>query len=119
MSARELPAVDAMAFRLAVLLEQYEQDVEELTSTWFDPALYARVSRELGEMRLLCAQLPLLSVQSIDLLISHAELVHCLWTGSPTGKRHARPNAARHATWSPFAPCARTACATSRGSGSH
>lgn len=85
MSAREFPAIDATAFQLAALLEQYEQDVEQLTSTWLDAALYERVCRELGDMRLLCAGLPLLSVPWVNLLISHAELMHCLWRGAPGG----------------------------------
>jgi len=79
MSAREFPAVDAIAFRLAALLEQYEQDVEELTATWWDAKVYERVNQGLSEMRLLCASLPLMSVPWVHVLISHAELVNCLW----------------------------------------
>jgi hypothetical protein len=86
MSACQFPTADTTAFRLAALLEEYEQHVGELTSTWLDAALYARVSREIGEMRLLCAALPLLSVPWVHLLISHAELVHCLWTCPPDGE---------------------------------
>ena len=83
MSARQLPATDAIAFQLAALLEQYEQSIDDLTSAGFDAALYGRVSRELGDMRLLCARLPLLSVAWVHLLISHAELMHDLWREAP------------------------------------
>ena len=69
MSARQLPAPDATAFRLAALLEQYEQDVEELAATWRDAGLYERVSREIDEMRLLCAGLPMLSAPWVHVLI--------------------------------------------------
>jgi hypothetical protein len=79
MSAREFPAVDATAFRLAALLEQYEQDVEELTATWWNAEVYERVNQGLSEMRLLCAGLPQMSVAWVHVLISHAELVNCLW----------------------------------------
>ena len=86
MSAREFPPDDATAFRLAALLEQYEQDVEELPFPCLDAAFYQRVSRELGEMRVLCAGLPLLSVPWVHLRISHAELVHGLWSASASGE---------------------------------
>jgi hypothetical protein len=85
MSARELPSTDATAFRLAAMLEQYEQDVEELTSTWLDTVLYARISADLREMRLLCAGCPALSVPWVHLLIAHAELMHCMWAARPDG----------------------------------
>lgn len=83
MSARELPAPDVTAFRLAALLERYEQDVEELTSGWPDADLHAEASRRLGEMRLLCAGCPVLSVPWVHVLISHTELLHCMWMESP------------------------------------
>ena len=90
MSARELPHVAASAFCLAALLEQYEQDVDQLTSTWCDADLYERVNQELGQMRLLCGGLPMLSVAWVHVLISHAELVHCLWRGM-AGAKGSRP----------------------------
>jgi len=89
MSAREFPAADAIAFRLAALLEQYEQDVEELTATSWDAKVYECVNQGLAEMRLLCAGLPLMSVAWVHVLISHAELVNCLW------RRAAKPKDCR------------------------
>lgn len=89
MSAPQFRALDAVAFQLAALLEKYEEDVEELASRWPDTTLYTRVSREIDEMRLLCASLPLLSVPWVHLLISHAELMHCLWKCTAGGKSRA------------------------------
>lgn len=86
MSARPLPVADATALRLVALLEQYRQDIEDLKSTWLDAEHYARVSRGLEEMRVLCAGLPMLSVPWMQLMISNAELVNCLWTASASGE---------------------------------
>lgn len=82
MSARHFSAPATTAFRLAATLEQYEQHLGVLTSNWPDAAIYERVSRELAEMRLLCAGLPQLSVPWMHLQISHTQLVHCLWSSS-------------------------------------
>ena len=79
-------AADAVAFQLVALLEQYEGDADRLATTWLDMELYARVSREVEEMRLYCASLPQVSVAWVRLLIAHAELIHCLWkTGHSSG----------------------------------
>lgn len=86
MSARPLPATDATAFRIAALLEQYEQDVEDLESPWPDVELHARMSRDLDEMRVLCAAVPLLSVPWVHLMISNAEFLHCLRSGPAGGE---------------------------------
>lgn len=56
-----------MAFRLAAMPEKYEEDIEELTSTWLDAVLYARISGDPGEMRVLCAACPSLSVPWVHL----------------------------------------------------
>lgn len=82
MSAHQRTAIDATALRLAALLEQYERDVEELTSTPADTALCVRFRRGVDDIRRLCAACPVLSVPWLHVLISHAELVHCLWPGS-------------------------------------
>lgn len=96
MSARQSPSVDATAFRLAALLEQYEEDIEDLTSPWLDCAAYARVTRCMGEMRPLCAGLPLLSVASLQLLITHFELLHCLWNAAGPDAADTRARKADH-----------------------
>ena len=79
MSASQARAIDAIAFELAAAVENYEQACEQLVATRPDMALYQSVSRQVDHMRLLCASLPQVSVAWVGLLISHAELVHCLW----------------------------------------
>jgi hypothetical protein len=90
LSAPEFRTIEAAAFQLAALLERYEEHVEELTSTWLDMELYVKVGKEVDEMRLHCATLPQLSVPWVHLLISHTELVHCLWKTSPDGQPSAK-----------------------------
>jgi hypothetical protein len=86
LSAPQFRAIDAAAFQLAALLERYEEHVEQLVLSWLDMDLYAQVGREVDEMRLHCASLPQLSVPWVHLLISHTELIHCLWKCSPAGE---------------------------------
>jgi hypothetical protein len=79
MSASQRRAIDAIAFELAAALENYDKDTEQLVATWLDMELYQSVSRQVDHMRMLCAALPPLAVPWVNLLISHSELVHCLW----------------------------------------
>jgi hypothetical protein len=79
MSASEAPALDAIAFRLAAALEEYERDVARMVDTWLDMDLYRDVSEQVEEIRMFTAALPQLSVPWVELLIAHAELVHSLW----------------------------------------
>jgi hypothetical protein len=79
MSASHAPALDAIAFQLVAALEKYEQDVATMVDTWLDMELYNRVSRQIEEIRMYSAAMPSLSVQWVELLIAHAELVHSLW----------------------------------------
>ena len=79
MSATQAPALDAIAFQLAAALEQYGNDVERMVDTWLDMELYQQVSDQVEHVRMLSAALPQLSVHWVELLITHAELVHSLW----------------------------------------
>lgn len=87
MSADQFRSPDVAAFQLAALLENYEEHVEQLTSTSLDGAVHAQVRRELDEMRIVCVRLPLLSVPWLHVLISHAELVQCLWDFAQPGAK--------------------------------
>ena len=79
MSASSAPALDAIALQLTAALDQYDRDVGRMVDTWLDMELYHGVSEEIEEIRLYSAALPRISVQWVELLIAHAELVHCLW----------------------------------------
>jgi hypothetical protein len=79
MSAPQDRAQDAVAFELAAALESYEEEVQRLVGTWLDMELYASVSSRVDRMKMLSASLPQLAVPWVHLLISHAELIHCLW----------------------------------------
>jgi hypothetical protein len=79
MSASHGPALDAITFQLAAALENYELHVGQMVDTWLDMELYRTVSDEIEQIRMYSAALPQLSVHWVELLIAHAELVHCLW----------------------------------------
>jgi hypothetical protein len=79
MSASHAPALDAITLQLAAALEKYEQDVAAMIDSWLDVELYNRVSREIEEIRMYSTAIPMLSLQWVELLIAHAELVHSLW----------------------------------------
>jgi hypothetical protein len=87
MSHCECQAVQAAAHELEAWLTTYELHVHELVFTWLDMDLYRTVSDEIDVIRGLCAGLPELSVPWVGLLVSHAELVHCLWRRGQPGQR--------------------------------
>lgn len=70
---------EAAAARLAAALEQYDTHCAEMVWTWLDMDLYAAVSTLVDEMRPCCDCLPRLWVPWAAFLISHSELVFCLW----------------------------------------
>ena len=79
MSARQIFPVDATAFQIAALLEQYESDIEALVSPWLEAERYARVRRQVAQLRLLCASQPHFTVPWLQLLVAHTELMHIRW----------------------------------------
>lgn len=82
MSGSDSQAIEAAARHLLAALDDYERDARALVAGWLDMDLYATVSARIDEIKLCCAVLPQLSVPWVSLLISHAELVHCLWRSS-------------------------------------
>jgi hypothetical protein len=85
MSHSHLPQLESITLRLLAVLEQYEPGVSRLVREWAergDMDHYARVSRQIDEIRGLCAEQPQLSVHWVSVLISHAELMHGLWRAS-------------------------------------
>ena len=69
-----------MSFKLAAALEQYEMDLRSLADTWFDPEILHRMQRDFGELRILGASVPRLSVSWVAVLVSRTRLFHSLWT---------------------------------------
>jgi hypothetical protein len=90
MSETERAAQHAMAIEVVVFLRTYERHILQLVATWFDMPLYQAVSSEIDEIRACCASLPETSVAWVGVLISHADLVHCLWRSS---QAHGKPAA--------------------------
>lgn len=70
---------DATAFHIAATLEEYEERVSHLVAHRREMEPYADVVKEFGRLRSYCASLPQLSVPWVDLLISHSQLLDCLW----------------------------------------
>lgn len=79
MSASHASALDAIAFQLVAALENYEAAVERMLAGWPDLEGYREVSDRVEKIRLYSSALPDLRVQWVEVLISHAELVHFLW----------------------------------------
>jgi hypothetical protein len=79
MSASHAPALDAIAFQLAGALETYDASVQRMVDCWLDMDQYRNVGEQVEAIRMYSAALPELSVAWVELLIAHAELVHCLW----------------------------------------
>jgi len=87
MSGCECQAVQAAAQELEASLASYEVHVRELVFTWLDMELYQTVSAGIDDIRCACAALPELSVPWVALLVSHAELVHCLCRRGQPGQQ--------------------------------
>lgn len=76
-------------------MKNYGLAVDSLVETWLDMELYQSVSRQIDHMRMLSASLPHVAVPWVGLLISHAELIHCLWKCGETFKPSAEMQACR------------------------
>jgi hypothetical protein len=79
MSASQAPALSAIAFQLVAALQAYEEDVERLLQSRFDPEVYRRTSGRMDEMRRYAAAMPRLSSVWVEVLIRHFELTHALF----------------------------------------
>lgn len=90
MTGSECQSMHAAASEVDAALEIYEIDVRRLVRTWLDMDLYHEVSAEIDDVRSCCARIPELATAWVALLVSHAELVHCLWRSSQPGERVTR-----------------------------
>jgi hypothetical protein len=90
MSAAQSDAVDAIGFQLLAALEKYEADVAAMIGSWPDLDRYREVSEQVEHIRMYSSALQEVRVQWVEVLITHAELVHVLWKaqyGRPDGAR--------------------------------
>lgn len=69
-------------FKLAAALEKYEMDLRRLAEAWLDADLFRRLQEEFGELRILGASLPRLSVAWVAVLVSRTRLVQALCRGA-------------------------------------
>lgn len=67
-----------VTFKLAAALEKYEMDLRALAESWLDPELFRRLQEEFGELRILGASLPRLSVSWVAVLVSRTKLLQAL-----------------------------------------
>lgn len=79
MSAFPRPALSAIALQLASELEAYQADFDRLLAGPCTLDHCKRVSAKLDEVLMLKGALPQLSVQMVELLVSHTELMQVLW----------------------------------------
>lgn len=90
MTGSECQSMHAAATEVEAALDVYEHDVRKLVLTWLDMDLYHEVSAEIDAVRAACARMPELATSWVALLVSHADLVHCLWRSSQPGERVSR-----------------------------
>lgn len=94
------PLPQATANAALAILERYRRDVRALATAFLDVELYHRVQGDVDQLRHACADLPQVSLQWVEVLISHAELLHCLWTSgepdSPVGAEERQVKLQRH-----------------------
>lgn len=86
----------AIAFRLAGLLEQYEEDVLRFRANSSDPKLLQVVEAEMGLIKQYAGSVAELSVPYLELFVSHMELVASSGDGSTPGPIAAVPPTASH-----------------------
>lgn len=67
-----------VSFQLAAALEKYEMDLRALAASCRDPELFRRLQQEFGQLRLLGASLPRLSVAWVAVLVSRTRLLQAL-----------------------------------------
>ena len=76
-----------MEFLVAAALERYQASWDQLIDSWFDRERFKTVNAELDEIRKLAAALPQLSVDMVEVIMRHAQLLHALVRTA--GSRHA------------------------------
>jgi hypothetical protein len=82
--------VSAVAFKLSAALESYQLHVDHLSDPWSQRREYDLVSRIFDEIRMLKGALPELSVEMVEVLISHVELMKALWLSGASPQKAMR-----------------------------
>lgn len=67
-----------VAFKLAAALEKYEMELRALATDWFDTGRFRRLQQEFGELRILGASLPRLSVSWVAVLVSRTRFLQAV-----------------------------------------
>jgi hypothetical protein len=86
MSAFPRPALSAIAFQLVGALETYQASFDRLLASRPTLDHCRALGTQLDEILLLKGALPQLSVQSVELLVCHTELMHVLWGALHPGR---------------------------------
>lgn len=67
-----------VAFKLAAALEKYEIELRTLATDWFDTVRFRRLQQDFGELRILGASLPRLSVSWVAVLVSRTRFLRAV-----------------------------------------
>ena len=86
------PDLSVIEFLVAAALERYQASWDQLIDSWFDRERFRAVNTELDEIRKLAAALPQLSVDMVEIIMRHAQLLRALVRAA--GSQHAAQVAA-------------------------
>ncbi len=81
------PDLSVIEFLFAAALERYQTAWDELIEKWFDRDWFRTVNSELDEIRKHAAALPQLSVDVVEIVMRHAQLLRALV--KTAGAKHA------------------------------
>lgn len=76
--AQASPDLSVIEFLVAAALERYQASWDQLIEGWFDRERFQAVNAELDEIRKLAAALPQLSVDMMEVIMRHAQLLRAL-----------------------------------------
>jgi hypothetical protein len=112
MSAFPRHALTAIAFQLVAELEEYQAAYDRLVTGPASLEQSRLVSGKLDELLMLKGALPQLSVQMVELLVCHTELMHVLWGAMSATPEERADLVERHrdATRAMRAKCVRLFC---------
>jgi hypothetical protein len=79
--------LSVVEFLVAAALERYQASWDQLIDSWFDRERFQAVNTELDEIRKLAAGLPQLSVDMMEVIMRHAQLLRALVRAA--GSQHA------------------------------
>jgi hypothetical protein len=86
--------LSVIEFLVAAALERYQASWDQLIDSWFDRERFQAVNTELDEIRKLAAALPQLSVDMVEVIMRHAQLLRALVRAA--GSQVAQVTALRH-----------------------